>query len=72
MKLLNLGAKTPYLVILGEEILKTIVILEISTLKFVKFQKPVKNKKSLNLASKMPYWAFLTENPSFSYFWVSF
>ena len=41
-----------------------------STLKFVKFEKFAKNQQYLNLGPKMPYWAFLTVNASFRYFWA--
>ena len=41
-----------------------------STLKFVKFEKFAKNQQYLNLGPKMPYWAFLTKNTTFMYFWA--
>ena len=71
-KLLNLGPKTPYLVIFGKNFWKTIVMLQTSTLKFEKFQKFGKKQQYLNLGPKMPYWAFLTENYSFRYFSAKF
>ena len=44
----------PYLGIFGQEFKKTIVIFEISILKFVYLQNFLKNQKCLNLESKMP------------------
>ena len=52
----------PYLRIFGLKFLKTIVIFEISTLKFVKLQNFPKKQKCLNLGPKMPYWVFLGYN----------
>ena len=54
-KCLNLGLKIPYLGIFGLEFLKAVVIFEISTLKFVKFQNFPKKQKCLNLGPRMPY-----------------
>ena len=45
----------PYLGIFGLEFLKAVVIFEISTLKFVKFQNFPKKQKCLNLGPRMPY-----------------
>ena len=44
-----------YLVIFRQEFLKTIVIFEIRTLKFVKLQNFSKKEKHLNLGAKMGY-----------------
>ena len=59
-KCLNLGQKMPYLGMFGQELKKkTIVIFEISTLKFVYLQNFTKKQKSLNLGPKMPdLWIF--------------
>ena len=46
--------KISYLGILGRNFEKTIVIFEISTLKFVYFQNFTKKQKCLNLRPKMP------------------
>ena len=48
---------------------KPIVIFEISTLKLLKFQKFSEKQKRINLGLKMSYWAFLTDNAFFRYFW---
>ena len=56
----------------GENIEKLSSCLEISTVKFVKFQKFAKKRQYLNLGTKMPYWGFLTENASSRYFWARF
>ena len=44
----------PYFVIFGPELRKTIVIFEISMLKFVYLQNFTKKQKCLNLGPKMP------------------
>ena len=44
----------PYFVIFGPELRKTIVIFEISMLKFVYLQNFTKKQKCLNLGAKMP------------------
>ena len=49
----------PYLGIFGVEFSKTIVIFEISTLKFVLLQNFTKKQKCLNLGPKMPYLGIL-------------
>ena len=82
-KCLKLGPKTPYLDILDKECLiwvflgknffwKSIVIFEISILKFVYLQNFTKIQKCSNLGAKMSYlgifdqkcliWVFLCEN----------
>ena len=55
-KCLNLGPNMPYLGIFGLDLKKkTIVIFEISTLKFVSLENFAEKKKCLNLGSKMSY-----------------
>ena len=45
----------PYLGIFGQEVKKPLVLIEISTLKFIYLQNFTKKEKCLNLASKMSY-----------------
>ena len=54
-KCLNLGQKRLELCIFGLEFENNIVIFEIGTLEFVKFQNLAKKQKCLNLESKMSY-----------------
>ena len=71
-KCLNLGPKMPYLGIFDQKWLiwvfsgtvfrKTIVIFEISTLKFVYLQNFPKKQKCLNLGPKCLIWVFLGWN----------
>ena len=60
--------KNAFLGIFGLEFQKTIVIFEISTLEFVRFQNFVKKWKCLNLGKKMP--KFGTKYALFGYFWI--
>ena len=55
-KCLNLEAKSNYLDIFGIEFWKTIVIFEVSILKYVKLKKFAKKQKCLNYGPKMPYF----------------
>ena len=52
---LNLGPKRLELCIFGLEFENNIVIFEISTLEFVKFQNMAKKQKCLNLEPEMSY-----------------
>ena len=52
----------PYMDIFGLQFRKTLVILEISTLELSKRKVLFKNKKVLNLGSKMPYLGVLSYN----------
>ena len=54
-KYLNLGQNVPYLGSFGLGILKTFIILEISTLKFLYLQNLVLNEKCLNLGPKLSH-----------------
>ena len=54
-KYLNLGQNVPYLGSFGLGILKTFVILEISTLKFLYLQNLVINEKCLNSGPKFSH-----------------
>ena len=54
-KCLNLGQKGLELCIFGLEFENNIVIFEIGTLEFVKFQNLAKRQKCLNLGAKTPY-----------------
>ena len=54
-KCLNLGTKGLELCIFGLEFENNIVIFEIGTLEFVKFQNLAKKQKCLNLGPKMSY-----------------
>ena len=50
---LNFALKMPYLYIFGQEFEKTMVIIEINTLKFVQMQSLVQKKKTSNLELEM-------------------
>ena len=53
--LLNFGPKMPDFGLLGQEFQMTIVIFEINTPKFVKFQNLAEKEKCFNLGQKTPY-----------------
>ena len=67
-KCLNLGPKSLICLFFWVEFSKTIVIFEISTLKFVSLQSFEKKQKGINLGRKMPYWVFLRKNALYGYF----
>ena len=70
--------KLSYLGIFVLEFERTVVVLEISTLKFVKVQSFMENKETLSLGPKMPYFGtfrqkfentiFILENSTFEFF----
>ena len=78
MKMPKSGTKVPYLGIFGLEFYKSIIIIEISTLKFVYLQNLTEKHKYLNLGPKMSdlgvfgqkclIWVFLAKNALFGYF----